>query len=217
VIQRYKIILIILAGFFASQQGMAKLSPLPVAEKIIQLGFPSQPDALLKTSDALFDEYQRQNEPVSLIFYSYAMLQLANHFELLNDYVKASEYAKLGFFFLDEAVDSYESNHRIRYLRARVDAWLPATLGRCVVTLHDTEIFLEESNRFDATLLAKVNMMRYRALRSCDESARADALMKAMKNSHQSDLPLLALESDRAPDWDVNEINDIFIPLVKGE
>lgn len=213
----YKIILIFFVGLILPQPGMATPAPLTVVEKVMQQGFPSQPDVLLKTSQDLFDVYQHQKKPIALVFYSYAMLQLANHFELVNDYVKASEYAKLGFFFLDEAVEANEENLRIRYLRSRVDAYLPAKLGRCVVTLHDTDVLLKEEEKLDVTIMEKVNFMRYHALVSCSENSRAAALMKAMENGSQSKLKQFDLKTGNAPEWDVNEINKILSPLMQGE
>lgn len=46
-------------------------------------------------------------------------------------------------FSTDEAVDLYAENPLVRYMRARVDAYLPAAIGRCVVTLNDTEQMLK--------------------------------------------------------------------------
>lgn len=212
-----KLMLFFLLGLFIGAQKIAVAAPLPAVEKVIQQGFPSQADALLNTSNHLFDEYHSEKNITSLIFYAYAMLRLANHFEAVNDYVNASEYAKLGFFYLDEAVDSHEENLRVRYLRARIDAFLPAGLGRCVVTLNDTDILLKQSDEFDADILAQINYMRYRALSSCKENAGADALLKQMKNGSATQLRLLALGADSTPAWDLDEVSQILMPLVKGE
>ena len=72
------------------------------------------------------------------------MLRQANYFVGTNDIIKASEYAKTGFFYLDEAVDLNQNQPLIRYLRAKVDAYLPADLGRCVITLEDSDILLKQ-------------------------------------------------------------------------
>ncbi|WP_434777978.1 hypothetical protein [Neisseria sp. Ec49-e6-T10] len=195
----------------------AQVANVPVVQTVIQKGFPVQPDELLKTTHALFSEYKSQKNVSSLIFYSYGMLRLANHFKALNDYVNASEYAKLGFFYLDEAVDTHENDMRVRYLRARVDAYLPADLGRCVVTLYDTDILLKEKKQFDHDVLAQIQYMRYRALLSCKENKKADVLLAQMKKASPSQIKLLSLGVESTPEWDVNEITQVVMPLVKGE
>ncbi|MDO6406134.1 hypothetical protein [Pantoea phytobeneficialis] len=212
-----KVMSLIFAGLLVAQPGGAIAAPVRTVEKVIQQGLPDQPDALLKVSRALFDDYQQHHEAVALIFHSYALLRLANHFEAVNDYVNASEYAKLGFFYLDEAVDTHETNFRLRYLRARVDAYLPAKLGRCVVTLQDTEILLRQAKAFDAAIQAQINVMRYRALSSCRDHTRANALLTAMQNGTLSERKLLALGTDSTPEWDAHELAQILMPLVKGE
>ncbi|MDR0806407.1 MAG: hypothetical protein LBN41_06685 [Enterobacteriaceae bacterium] len=188
----------------------------PAVETILQKGFPVKADELEKTTDSLFQEYESQKNISSLVFYSYGMLRLANHFSQVNDFVRASEYAKTGFFYLDEAVDLYEDNPRVRYLRARVDAYLPANLGRCVVTLYDTDILLKEKTKFDKDILAQINYMRYRALYSCKEYKQADALLAQIKEENPN-LNLLSLGVDGTPEWDVNEVTQVMMPLVKGE
>lgn len=203
-------------SLFIMVPGGAKAAPPAVVEKVVQQGFPNQLDALLNTSDLLFAEYQSEKNIASLIFYSYAMLRLANQFETINDYVKASEYSKLGFFYLDEAVDLHEENFRVRYLRARVDAYLPAKLGRCVVTLNDTGHLLKENRQFDGDILAQINYMRYRALSSCQDNILAEALLKEMEKGNAAQLRLLSLSADSIPEWDLKEVSQILMPFING-
>ena len=209
----YKNILFWGLGLFISTQTIA--APVQV-EEVIKNGFSNNTQTLIKTSQGLFKEYERENNITSLIFYSYAMLRLANNYKAVNDYVNASEYAKLGFFYLDEAADLNEDNWRVRYLRARIDAYLPEDLGRCVVALSDTDALLNHRQKFDADILARVNHMRYRALLSCHD-ARANALLQQMKKGNSTQTKLLALDADSAPEWDLNEISKILTPLMNGE
>ncbi|HBQ7916130.1 TPA: hypothetical protein L8S41_004646, partial [Klebsiella aerogenes] len=81
------------------------------------------------------------------------MLRQANYYQSVNDLINASEYAKTGFFYLDESVDANEDNMLIRYLRARVDAWLPVELGRCVITIEDTDLLLENKEKFSGEVI----------------------------------------------------------------
>ncbi len=189
---------------------------LPALDAVLQKGFPTQAAALTSTTQALYQEYESQHSVASLVFYSYGMLRLANHYKAANDFVNASEYAKLGFFWLDEAVDSHENDLRVRYLRARVDAWLPADLGRCVVTLNDTDLMQKQPQDFSAAMQTTIAFMRYRALVSCKETAQAQALLNEMKTDGSASA-LLALGAEEAPEWSMDEITQLVVPLMKGE
>ncbi len=189
---------------------------LPALDAVLQKGFPTQAAALTTTTQALYQEYESQHAVASLVFYSYGMLRLANHYKAANDFVNASEYAKLGFFWLDEAVDTHENDMRVRYLRARVDAWLPADLGRCVVTLNDTELMSQHKGEFSASLQTNIDFMRYRALLSCKEQAQASALLAQIKKDGAASA-LLSLGADETPEWSMDEITQVVMPLMKGE
>lgn len=84
-----------------------------------------EPEALASITADLYKEYEHTNNVGALIFYSWGMLRQANYYQSVNDLINASEYAKTGFFYLDESVDANEDNMLIRYLRARVDAGFP--------------------------------------------------------------------------------------------
>ncbi len=189
---------------------------LPALDAVLQKGFPTQPAALASTTDALYQEYESQHAVASLVFYAYGMLRLANHYKAANDFVNASEYAKLGFFWLDEAVDTHENDMRVRYLRARVDAWLPADLGRCVVTLNDTELMQKHPQDFSVDMQNTIVAMRYRALVSCKETEQVKALLSEIKKEGSASA-LSALGAEEAPEWSINEITQVVMPLMKGE
>ncbi|ANR77928.1 hypothetical protein BBB57_06425 [Kosakonia sacchari] len=191
--------------------------PAPEADKVIQHGLPEQPEALVKTTQALFQEFVKTKNVTSLIFYSYGMLRQANHFSAINDFIHASEYAKTGFFYLDEAVDSHEENPRIRYLRARIDAYLPAVIGRCVVTLDDTERLLKEKNVFEKAIVEHIEYMRYRALVNCNQHQQAELLMEKIKTQTAVAAKFLSPNFHTEPEWDTNEVSQVVIPLLKGE
>ncbi|MEN0584693.1 MULTISPECIES: hypothetical protein [unclassified Kosakonia] len=189
----------------------------PEVDKVIQHGLPEQSDALAKTTQALFQEFEKTKNVTSQIFYSYGMLRQANHFSAVNDFIHASEYAKTGFFYLDEAVDTHEENPRIRYLRARIDAYLPAVIGRCVITLDDTEQLLKGKNVFDQDIVNHIEYMRYRALVSCNQPQQAELLMKKIKAKSSGDAKYLNTKFHAEPEWDMNEVTQVVIPLLKGE
>jgi hypothetical protein len=194
--------------------GSVKAAAAPVAEQVIKNGFPTQADKLADITRALFTEYKANDNALSLVFYAYGMLRQAEHALNTNDVIRASEYGKTGFFYLDEAVDLYEGNQRVRYMRARVDAYLPADIGRCVVTLKDTEQMAKSPDVFNAGLMKHIDEMRYRALLSCNRTAEADALLAQTELHHANSA--LPLASGDAPEWDINEVTEVLLPLVKG-
>lgn len=189
----------------------------PEVDKVIQRGLPEQSDALEKTTQALFQEFEKTKNVTSLIFYSYGMLRQANHFSAVNDFIHASEYAKTGFFYLDEAVDSHEENPRIRYLRVRIDAYLPAVIGRCVVTLDDTNRLLKEKNVFNNDIVKHIEYMRYRALVNCNQPQQAELLMEKIKAQTSMGANYQNTDFHAEPEWDMNEVTQVVIPLLKGE
>ena len=209
----------IIIGIFLclATQGAAARTVTPALDAVLQKGFPVQPEALSVTTDNLYKEYEQQKDIASLIFYSYGTLRLADHYESVNDYVLASEYGKTGFFYLDEAVDSHENQPGVRYLRARIDAYLPAKQGRCVIALADTDYLLKNRVYFDHDILMNITYMRYRALLSCGDKTGANVLLMQLKNGGPGALKLLALQDDASPAWDIGEITQVVMPLMKGE
>lgn len=195
--------------------GNINAAPAPVAEHVIKSGFPQEEDMLAEMTQSLFKEYKANDNPLSLVFYAYGTLRQADRALQTNDFIRASEYGKTGFFYLDEAVDLYEDNMLVRYMRARVDAWLPASIGRCVVTLNDTEKMLNTSDVFNAGLVEHINEMRYRALLSCKHKRQADALLAEIELRNANTASSLA--SGSAPEWDINEVTEILLPLAKGK
>lgn len=170
---------------------------------------------LAEMTQSLFKEYKANDNPLSLVFYAYGTLRQADRALQTNDFIRASEYGKTGFFYLDEAVDLYEDNMLVRYMRARVDAWLPASIGRCVVTLKDTEQMLNTPDVFNAGLVEHINEMRYRALLSCKHKRQADALLAEIELRNANTASSLA--SGSAPEWDINEVTEVLLPLAKGK
>lgn len=195
-----------------SYAGHADASELPAVESVLQNDFPAQPSALASITESLMQEYQRTGNVTSLVFYAYGMLQQAEYFLTVNDLINASEYAKNGFFYLDEAVERHENDARIRYLRARMDAYLPADLGRCVITLVDTELLLNA--KLSRGITNHINKMRYRALNDCNEDEQARqffAQVKALDPAAE-----MSTATNDSPSWDHDEVTNIIIPLVKG-
>lgn len=197
--------------------GIANASTLPAVDSVMQRGFPPQSDQLSIVTSALFKEYGEQKNVVSLVFYAYGVLRQAENAFLANDYITASEYAKTGFFYLDEAVDRHEDDARVRYLRARVDAWLAADKGRCAVTVKDTEWMLKDKTLVNPALIGRINGMRYLALYNCEKYEQASQLLAQIKSQDANAARGLESHTTVAPAWDMDEVEQVLLPLVKGE
>ncbi|CAM3928599.1 hypothetical protein RABR111495_19130 [Rahnella bruchi] len=195
---------------------MAQSREAPEVESIIRQGFPHKIDELKEVTDALMAEYQQQGNITSLVFYSYGLLKLAGEYKNINDNVQASELAKMGFFYLDEAVELDEDNWRVRYLRARLDTWLPSDLGRCVVALHDSMKLDKSFKKLALKLRKKIKQMQVYTLRNCQGDKQADSLRREMLQEQPAiaETPLI---SGAAPIWDIDELNQVLIPSIKGE
>ncbi|MCN9008615.1 hypothetical protein MLP03_12260 [Escherichia coli] len=185
--------------------------------QVLQQGLPAQPAALATLTEALKKEYEARHNVVALVFYAYGLLRQADGYAATNDFIHASEYAKSGFFWLDEAVDLQEKNQRVRYLRARVDAYLPADSGRCVVTVQDTEHMLADPEIWATTIRDHILAMRYRALRHCKDTTRANALLAQIKGQNAALAQSLTQNFNVVPEWDSEELTQVLLPLMKGE
>ena len=194
---------------------MAFAAPASEVEKIIAQGFPAQQNALIETTSALWNEYRREHHVASLIFYAYGLLQQAKHHAAINDFIHAAEYAKTGFFYLDEAVESNDDNLRLHYLRARIDAYLPAKSGRCIIALHDTERLINATDLFDENMLIPIRYMRYRALIDCGLSHDAGLLLNELRQAGTRAEKYTLLPPGTAPEWDLQEMTQIVMPLLK--
>lgn len=184
----------------------------PVVESILHKGFPTQPDVLAKTTQSLSEEFTETGNIASLVFYAYGMLRQANYFLATNDIIKASEYAKIGFFYLDEAVDLNQNKPLVRYLRAKVDAYLPAELGRCVITLEDSDILLKQ--KLSSRIQDNVNDMRYRAFYNCKLYQQADQLLSILQVKNPNKKVDMAYNGSST--WDLDEVTQIIIPLMRA-
>lgn len=189
-------------------------APASEVKKIIAQGFPAQQHALIETTSALWNEYRREHHVASLIFYAYGLLQQAKHYVAINDFIHAAEYAKTGFFYLDEAVESNDDNLRLHYLRARIDAYLPAKSGRCIIALHDTERLINATGLFDENMLIPIRYMRYRALIDCGLSHDAGQLLNELRQTGTRAEKYTLLPPGTAPEWDLQEITQIVMPLL---
>jgi len=109
------------------------------------------------------------------LYEGYAWVFSAGEYNRRKNYLRAAEDIKRGFFLIDEAVDSDPDNWRLRYLRLRMDAFVPAELGRYVIALKDAAILAEIRDQLPPALHPLISILRETALaRSGQTDGSAD-------------------------------------------
>jgi len=98
------------------------------------------------------------------LYEGYAWVFSAGEYNRRKNYLRAAEDIKRGFFLIDEAVDSDPDNWRLRYLRLRMDAFVPADLGRYVIALKDAAILAEILDQLPPALHPLISILRETAL-----------------------------------------------------
>lgn len=140
-------------------------------QKEIFLSILSPPSAtVLKSATDKAEELiqARPDNHVAKLFYGYGQLFLATNYLQKKHYLQAVENAGRGFFFIDEAVESRPENWQLRYLRLRMDAFVPVSQGRCVVAIKDARYLLNQPSVLSAeSLMMAVMAMQVRAYRAC--------------------------------------------------
>lgn len=193
----------------------AESIPTPVSDRVLQDGLPGEPKALASVTANLLKEYERTNNVGVLIFYSWGMLRQAAYYLSVNDLIHASEYAKTGFFYMDESVDVNEDNLLIRYLRARVDAWLLGNLGRCVITIEDTDLLMRNRDKFSVEIVRKINEMRLRALHQCHSKPQEEQFLQYLRSVGQN--LKIDYANNNPPAWEMAEVVQVIVPVIKGD
>ncbi|WP_058911401.1 hypothetical protein [Entomohabitans teleogrylli] len=151
---------------------------------------------------------------IAAMFYGYGQLFIAEHYLAKKNYLRAAEASKQGFFSIDEAAESDENDWRMRFLRARMDAFVPQNTGRCVVALEDTAA-LQQARALPASLQPMVTLMRVRALAACGKTHEADAARQALAASGEEGERLAALGNQPVVGWSAAEMDNVILPLAE--
>jgi len=149
------------------------------------------------------------------LFYGYGQLFLAGDFMLKKNYMRAAELSKQGFYAQDQAAEQEPANWYLFYLRARMDAFVPAENGRCVVANKDLNTLAEEP-AVPASLQPMLTLMRARAEQSCAHPALAEKAWQSLRQMRNKETSLLQLQSGAAPAWRAEELNDVLLPLMEA-
>jgi len=114
------------------------------------------------------------NDQYAKLYEGYAWVFSAGEYNRRKNYLRAAEDIKRGFFLIDEAVDSDPDNWRLRYLRLRMDAFVPAELGRYVIALKDAKILSERQTPLPPALQTLLPILHAAALARPDNTQPAE-------------------------------------------
>jgi len=157
---------------------------------------------------------QQPQDQLAKMFYGYGQLFLATDFLNKKNYMRAAELSKQGFFAIDEAAETDPDNWRLRFLRARMDAFVPGSQGRCVITLKDTA-FLRSQNSLPEALIPFITLMSARAQQDCQQAELAKNSWQQLATMGTTGQWLMQFSKLSAPEWTVAEIEQVLLPAVK--
>lgn len=216
-LKRYGVTMLLAAGVSAPAVADERAAPGNERLQTILTVSAQAPIAELNRATASLKAQFEQHPDYSVgkMFYGYGQLFIATDFLNKKNYLRAAEASKLGFFYIDEAAETDEDNWRLRFLRARMDAFVPADNGRCVVAVKDTG-YLQQSAALPAALRPMVTLMAARALETCRQQEKASAAWTALGEQGDEGQRLLALRKQPAPAWSPAELKLVLQPLAEA-
>lgn len=182
-INKYAIFIFIFIFIFQCDCSFASLSS--AEDKINKIVFISKNTSKSDLMDVTVLFKNNKHFPVDYFIYGYANIYLADIYNKRKEYSKASESIKMAFYYIDRSVEVDISNWRARYLRLRVDAFVPEYLGRCEISLLDGDNLLS-NKEIDRQLKYIIKYMYAKSLTSCKRNTKAsiviDELLKENDN-----------------------------------
>lgn len=157
---------------------------------------------------------QHPDDLYAKLYEGYGWLFTAGEYLKQQNYFRAAELAKRGFFLMDEAVDQDPENWRLRFLRARLDLYVPAEFGRHVVALKDLRYLEEHPEQVPSAMADLLDFLNTRALAAAGQEQQAEQLRQRLARS-----PLWAelLQQEGRLFLTAEEIQYVLAPIVRGE
>lgn len=187
----------------------------PGLQAILAVNSQAPMSTLTSAANQLQMLYQQYPDyRIAKMFYGYSQLFMATDFLAKKNYLRAAETSKLGFFYMDEAAETEEKDWQMRFLRARMDAFVPATNGRCVVAMKDLG-YLQQNPEVPTTLKPMLTLMSAHAMTHCQREADAKAAWAELAQQGEEGKRLSELKGHSAPEWTPAELSAIIQPLAK--
>lgn len=182
---------------------------------ILQLAQAREAD--IDESDLVWLSGHLKAHPADLfgqLYEGYGWLLMARRYMERQNYFRAAELAKRGFFLIDEAVETRPQDWRLRLLRVRMDAVLSAEFGRYVVALADLDV-LDTDASIPAQMKPLLGYLRLTASARAERTAEVERLTPIIADSplgfaleHEEQLPLSRAEMEHVlrPALGVNDV-----------
>ncbi|ERK16522.1 hypothetical protein L580_0097 [Serratia fonticola AU-P3(3)] len=212
-LKRYAVTFLLLASSMAQANSVTQDNAR--LQAILAINSQAAMSQLTNATSQLEVLYQQYPDyRIAKMFYGYGQLFMATEFLAKKNYLRAAESSKLGFFYIDEAAESDEHDWQMRFLRARMDAFVPASHGRCVVALKDLT-YLQQNAAVPAELKPMMILMSAHALGSCQRQGDAKAAWAALALLGEEGKRLSELKGRSAPEWTSAELSTIIQPLTE--
>ncbi|MEB7885483.1 hypothetical protein [Serratia fonticola] len=212
-LKRYAVTFLLLASSMAQANSVTQDNAR--LQAILAINSQAAMSQLTNATSQLEVLYQQYPDyRIAKMFYGYGQLFMATEFLAKKNYLRAAESSKLGFFYIDEAAESDEHDWQMRFLRARMDAFVPASHGRCVVALKDLT-YLQQNAAVPAELKPMMILMSAHALGSCQRQGDAKTAWAALALLGEEGKRLSELKGRSAPEWTSAELSTIIQPLTE--
>lgn len=214
-LKRYVVTLLLLASGMTQANNPVQSAPNPRLQAMLAVNSQASMSQLTHATNQLQVLYQQHPDyRIAKMFYGYGQLFIATEFLAKKNYLRAAEASKLGFFYIDEAAESHQQDWQMRFLRARMDAFVPTSNGRCVVALKDLG-YLQQKAEVPTDLRPMMTLMSAHALTHCQRESDAKAAWSALVQQGEEGKRLSELPGRSAPEWTAAELSAIIQPLAE--
>lgn len=157
---------------------------------------------------------QQPNDLFAKMYYGYGLLFLSSNYQQNKNYMRAAELSKQGFFFIDEAAETKPEEWKLRYLRARMDSFVPAEEGRCIIAINDLKQ-LNNSQQIPNELNGIIAYLYSNALTLCQQPDEAKKINDQLPDLSGHGNLLIKLKHV-VPFLTQEEITNILQPILEG-
>ncbi|MBW5407764.1 hypothetical protein ACISK3_12770 [Morganella morganii] len=204
---------IILFFIFMCQYSYSFTSSLSPEDKIKKIVFIDKNTIEKDLIDIIIPFKGNKIISIDNFIYGYVNIYLANIYNERREYSKASEAIKKAFYYIDKSVEVDITNWRSRYLRLRVDAFVPEYLGRCEISLLDSD-YLLANKEIDKKLKYIIKYMHAKSLKNCKKNTESTIIINELLKTNDDNEIISNHGINNNIPWFPIEINLVISYLV---
>lgn len=84
-----------------------------------------------------------------------------------------------------------------------------------MITIEDTDLLLENKEKFSSEVINNIITMRLRALHNCHRKQQEKQLTEHLRRINQQ--REIDFESNQSPVWEMAEVMQVIVPVIKGD